>query len=712
MMPHDKDSHSNVPKTNLFWFALWALLEAVQWIIVVAFIFSFIPFKPHPFAAKLFALHQKGVQPEREMTFYRLFVVLSALFYAAGLYVFRRRLEDRGLSKKLWPLAMVNAIWIFVQVFAVFKIFVTGNPDWARYLLYAGFAGALVTRVFWPEICLWAPRLYAAWIVPNVPRIYLRAWHAVFCVFLGAVIFVPDMTKVLARMFVRDQFYHIDSFLMAPGWAHLSGLLLNQDVISQYSSVLPIVVSRLAQWMGGLNYQNAVAILMWASILYFIGLYFFLRRWLASSLIAAFGTLLAVKVQMFHWGVAPIIWQFPSATVVRYVFDLPVLWLLWQHCQNPRAGYLWAAACLCGMSLAWMQDTGVYLLAAYYVYLAIDFLTSGPGYRSLKNIKGLASGAVLLLTPFCAGLLVLLLLQGPSVLARDFWINTGEFAGLFLKGWGSLPMYDGLKERQFFAYIMGFIIPAVYAVTMVFIGTLCFLKQIERKNLFAIVVCVYGLGLYHYFIGRSAVSSYYVVGIPFIAVLCYWLRMISSTFSRRVENAGGFLALVVMVGALLTSYWVTYYPNVFDFAGGAQWEEEVRFYKQEFDLSRDAAMISRLTNAQERVAVVSSFEVKFLMDAGRKPFFYYFPLIESSHLRLASFRGTYLHTHDRMKRTLEQLEAHKPEYVFIEQKLFRRQIPPGYYQLYQTLETLIKYLDEHYAPAEDGLYLMALKRKP
>lgn len=697
---------------NIVLFAVWALIESVQWIVVVAFIFSFIPFKPHPFAAKLFVLHQNGVQPEREMSFYRLFVVLSVLFYAAGLYLFRRRLDDRGFSRKIWPLAAINAVWIFVQLFAVFKIFVTGNPDWARYLLYAGFAGALVTRVFWPEICAWAPRLYVQWIVPSDPKKYLWLWHVVFCAFLGAVIFVPDLTKVLARICVRDQFYHLDSFLMAPGWAYLNGLLLNQDVISQYSVALPIIVSHLTKLMGGWNYQNAVTVIMWLSMFYFFGLYFLLRQWLASSLIAAFGTLLAVKLQMFHWGVAPIIWQFPSATVVRYIFDLPVLWLLWLHCQNPRASYLWSAACLCGISLAWMQDTGIYLVSAFYVYMTIDFLTSGPGYKSFNNLKSLSSVAGLFLAPFCVGLFVLLCLQGPSVLGKGYWQNSAEFASLFLKGWGALPMYDGLRERQFFAYIMGFIVPVVYAVTMTFVGTLCFLKQIERKNLFAVIVCVYGLGLYHYFINRSAVSSYYVVGIPFVAILCYWLRAIMATFSRRIANTIGLLALAGMCGALLTSYWFTYYPNVFNLAGGAQWEKEVQFYKQEFDFSRDAQMVHRLTLEHERVPVVSSFEVKILMDAGRKPFFYYFPLVESAHMRLASFRGTYLHTLDRMKRTLEQLETHKPEYVFIEQKLFRRQIPPGYYQQYQTLETLIRYLDEHYVPAEDGVYLMALKRKP
>jgi len=60
---------------------------------------------------------------------------------------------------------------------------------------------------------------------------------------------------------------------------------------------------------------------------------------------------------------------------------------------------------------------------------------------------------------------------------------------------------------------------------------------------------------------------------------------------------------------------------------------------------------------------------------------------------------------------MDQLEAEKPEYVFIEQKLFRRHIPPQYFEVYQTLDTLVKYLGEHYEPVEDGQYLVALKRR-
>lgn len=696
---------------NIVWFAVWALVEAVQFVVIIALIFSFIPFKPHPFATKLFVLHQKGVQPEREMSFYRMFVVVAVGLYAAGLYFFRRRLDDPSFSKSIRSLTATNAVLLFIQIFAVFKIFVLNNPDWARYLLYLGLAGAVVNRVFWPEIRRWTSQFYERLLTKQDGNVYVRILDVGVPVFVAVFLFVPDMTKVLARIFVRDEFYHLDSFLMAPGWAHLKGLVLNRDVTSEYSVVIPAVFGAIARWMGGLNYHNAVVILITVSILYFIGLYFFLRRWLGSSLIAAFGTLLAIKVQMFHWGVTPIIWQFPSATVIRYVFDLPVLWLLWRHCVSGQRNFLWMAAGLTGISLAYMLDTGLYLLMGLYVYLAFALWFSDGGFKALKDIKTLFLWAGLLLLPFVVGLCVLLMVQGPAIFNAAYWTNTFEFSGLFLQGWGALPFYDGLRDRQFFAFIMGFIIPAVYAGTMMLVAALCLLRQIDRKNILVIMICVYGLGLYHYFVNRSAVSSYYVGGIPFVMVICFWLGKFCASLDGHWQKTIKLAAVIVMVPALLTSYLVTYYPNLLTLADHKQWEEEIKFYNEEFSLDRDVQLISRLTSRNDRVALVSSFETKLLIDAKRKPFFYYFPLIESSHMRLAHFRGTYLHTKTRLQKTMDQLEKEKPSYVFIEQKLFRRQIPPQYFEVYQTLDTLVKYLGEHYEPVQDGKYLVALKRK-
>jgi hypothetical protein len=75
------------------------------------------------------------------------------------------------------------------------------------------------------------------------------------------------------------------------------------------------------------------------------------------------------------------------------------------------------------------------------------------------------------------------------------------------------------------------------------------------------------------------------------------------------------------------------------------------------------------------------------------------------------FKGTEILTYDRMRMTLESLENKKPEYVFIERKLYAGQLPTAYYQHFQTLTILIRYLAGRYEPYDQGQYLLALKRK-
>ena len=56
------------------------------------------------------------------------------------------------------------------------------------------------------------------------------------------------------------------------------------------------------------------------------------------------------------------------------------------------------------------------------------------------------------------------------------------------------------------------------------------------------------------------------------------------------------------------------------------------------------------------------------------------------------FKGTEILTYARMQRTLGQLENQKPEYVFIEKKLYTGQLTKATYEHFQTLTILIRYL--------------------
>ena len=118
---------------------------------------------------------------------------------------------------------------------------------------------------------------------------------------------------------------------MYPGWAYLHGLAIDMDVKSNYNVVIPAFLSTVAKYCGGFSYENVLRLIIIGTLAYYVAVWAFLRYWLKSTLLAAFGFLLAVKLQMFHWGVLPLLWRYPSATPVRYLFDLLPVFFIYKH---------------------------------------------------------------------------------------------------------------------------------------------------------------------------------------------------------------------------------------------------------------------------------------------------------------------------------------------------------------------------------------------
>ena len=160
------------------------------------------------------------------------------------------------------------------------------------------------------------------------------------------------------------------------------------------------------------------------------------------------------------------------------------------------------------------------------IYMAMAFMAYIVAWGILKNKKKSECIQVVvycLATILGTAIGILFLVQPKAVASVQFWHNAFEHVSLFVQGWGALPITDGLKDKQFFAFVVGFIIPVVYVTTLIYQSTLVILRKIDFENIFSAMLCVYGLGLYHYFIHRSGVTSYYAVCIPLVLVICFWI---------------------------------------------------------------------------------------------------------------------------------------------------------------------------------------------
>lgn len=522
-----------------------------------------------------------------------------------------------------------------------------------------------------------------------------------FYVMVAVLLYIPDVGQATAAIFAQNNFNAIDAMIMAPGWAYLHGSILNVDQISPMGPLTAMGVALLSKTAGAFDYQHVIGVLTALTFIYYVMLNIFLRVWLGSRALAFAGTLLAIKLQVFNVAVAPMIWCFPQSTVLRHFWDAAFFLLLFINMKNPSLRSTVSVVVLCGIALASTPDSGFCLLIVFYAYLFL--------FKGIKlDYAGVRGLMVLAFAPIVVALAILFFAQGKNVLTQAYWLHSKEFMNQFLDGFGALPMTYALRGRQFFAFFMGFAIPIVYIATIVLIAILAYMKELRRDRMFVVLVAIYGLGAYHEFILRSQAASYYVFAVPCVMILSFWVKELLGAYGYLSNRKVQMLLVLGLTASFLTNPLFAVYPNIFNL-DRYDWALEKESYQKEFRFQQDVAMIQRLTSSQDPVVLMSSFETGLLTAASRKPFFYDFPLFESSGMRLNYFAGTKIFTQERFLRTIQRLEESRPAHIFIERKLWSGQILPQYYQYYLALTTLIQYVQQRYEVDQYGEFLVALK---
>lgn len=681
----------------------FVMLQCVQIIIILALICSYIPQQPNDFVKSIFRNHAGGVLPEREMLYYRLFVFMAMFGQGAIVWGVRRFWKGELPRARVGEFLIAQSAIIFLQLFGIFKIFVFEDPWWARMILYAGIALAILNIVFWPEIrkIVIAGYREMCGLSDQTADIIRRSLDIFTILAIGLFLYVPDVERIITRMFFWDQFNRFDAFLAGPAWSVLQGGHLSGSVIAGPGFMLPGIAA-IASHATGFSYPALVQMVMISTILYMIGVYGLLRLMTGQVILSIIGVLAAIKLRLFNQGAYPLVLIDPALTPIAHWVDLIFFWAIIRHAQNPRRMHLWTLAVTTGAMLVYAPAWGAAMLAAFYYYSA-GVLANEKTWS--PRIRGL-----FFLTPVFTAL-ILILIFAPYVVfdaaSRGQWLDQLRF---IVRGWDALPMYFGLKDRQFFAFFFG------YIVALVYVGTLAvhFYRRMmgEGSRMFFAVstVCVYGLGLYVQYVRHSSTAHYDTFVIPFVLVIIYMARELLNRLSIKARTWWLVVGALWSLTALLTTFLFTYYPNVLSLARN-DWKAEEDLYHQQGDLDTDAALIRQLTPAYGKAAVISSFETKLLILAGCGNFFEPFPLTFSAPMADAEFRGFRILTRSQLKNVMDRLRDQAPEYVFIEKKLFRRNIHPQFYQYFEELETMVSFLGENYEPGPQGVYLMALKRK-
>jgi hypothetical protein len=345
------------------------------------------------------------------------------------------------------------------------------------------------------------------------------------------------------------------------------------------------------------------------------------------------------------------------------------------------------------------------------------------------------------------------------IFQKEYWHNLFDYMLVFGHT-GAIVMWESLKYRHFWAFLMSLVMPFTYIATLLYIGVCLYLEKGPVERLFVALLCIDGLANYQYYVVRAAITSYYVAVLPFVLIACFWfmrcLEFLPLDWQRRFKT----MAVVLSFYALLTNQNYLAYPNVMNFSRNPitdnlviqHWpdrmgyfnlayrtgkdtdrlpvndlgttqddlrtEEDfksdaqmVEYYKSHFDFEKDAALIKQLTKPGERVALISSFETKILIQANRAPFFYHFPLLTSRPMTLRTFPPDAAQVPSLTSDSISELEDRRPSYVFMEKVFLQDSLPASYQESRSRVLPIIDYVRSHYQPFKYGQYLVVMKFK-
>lgn len=728
---------------NFIILAILACLWAVQAATLSAWLLKQLPLSPT--VLPIISESLVNVRPKWDLTVYAIFIATAIGAYVSACFFCKEQLKTPRWWRSCLSYLSAEAIVSFLLISAMFKTIIYDNsPMLASRAMWGMLIAAVLIKVFWVEL------------VDFKSRIKLRPlpMDAIAFALIALLIYMPDLDRVLALMFIGEQFHHFDFFVMSPGWGALKGHLPYVDTISQYGVGVPVVWPAIAKALtGSFDYHSVLRVMVVFVILYYFGVYRLLRYWLGSAMLAMIGFLILFRLQMFHTGVSPLVWIYPSTTPLRFGLDIVCLGLLLMHLRTANLKILMLAAAIAGLGPFYMTSTGACLLATFYVYLAISFFQQRHKWQVM---------AATALIPIVMLLVALFLSVGASVVNIKFWANIVEYINFFAHGHagGVLPMYESLKYRHYWIALMAFFLPLFYTAALCTSSALVYIGKAKPDHIFIAVLAVYGLLNFQYYVVRSALTSYYMNALPFVFIALFVFYLFLQKAGTKMQQRLKAAALLAALYALLTNHNFISYPNIVNFSRnpmtdiavaqrypdrqgyfhhlvkyikeedklpvnalghrdeGIRTEESFKSddeltqaYLKEFDFKEDAQLIRAYFPEQQPVALISSFETKILMQADRAPLFYHFPLISSQPMTMRSWPNDAAHSPRFLKDTLDQLESAKPQYVFVHKIFIQEQIPFSYSTANGNIVAIMAYIRTHYLPVKEGKYLVMMQRR-
>lgn len=615
----------------------------------------------------------------------------------------------------------------------------------------------ILQPILWPMFCWGARKINGVWESLSEEWRKVLAWSAILILIVGAT-FVPNVEALTAHIFFGEYTHHCETYCMGPAWAVAKGAIIDVDVYSRYGiGSIPFYIW-VMKLFGGLSYVNLFKGVVWVCTFYFILTYVFYYRWLKNNLLALASWMMAFKAQIAFELAFPIIFTYPQSTVARQWPDIVWMILMLWYMESENGWFLALASITTGFAFWYMPSVGCYMLVAHTVMAGMVAWQRSSWRERIMGVFWPSFLAVV------TAVILFLSILGHWFFSPVFWHNAIDFMKMFLLT-NTVPLTDPLIHGQFLHTFMFCVIVFAYMFTILKVG-LDYLRgggnTVEaRKDWLAFGVSIYGLGILEHYVTFSMGNNYYSKTVPFFLVSFHWLlkfmRPLSQAIQKKVFAAIAGLALI----ALLTNHSYMSYPNALNISSNPLLDkrvarplpdgrpyffhkdrgtvpEEMRLnvnnlgdtdegflteddfktpqdlvtrYNEMSDFTPDASLIASLTSPQEKVALISSYEVRILMQANRRPLFFIFPLLASRPMRGLSLPNDMMDAKRDLQRMLDDMQKASPRYVFMEKVMSRDDIPSAYSVHMPGLMILLHYVKMKYVPFKEGQFLIAYKRK-
>lgn len=504
-----------------------------------------------------------NLRPERDSLFYLaagLIAVVAALLLARMRPLRRTGTVPRSVARLL-PIgvglgAIAVATAAFLRVRRTLPLSVPGSGAYVGLAVILAAACVMAAKVTRRPGDVVMPLRSEGHEV--VRRLRPGAFDLLVPLLVIALVYLPAWPQLAGNAFSGEGALHLDFFAFGPALAFRSGLALGTDLHTYYGLGWPLVFSLLDP----LSYANIIRLEVVYGCVYFIGVYALLRVLVGDRRWAAAGTVLAILFQLFAGFPSQLVmWRFPSATIMRWPFDVWFFLVCALHLRTRRTMWAVAAGVLVALAVVFETDTGLALGVAFALFWACLWRMEGVG--SLRRLAWSAA----------AGAPVALLGIGTAsrwtFLSGEFWSGWLENIRFSASGATFLALTTEPPSRTvnlFVAIAVSYLVVVAYAVVQLAN------RRLTTSSVMLGCLATYGFFTLLYFVGRSNPYNLFRPTVPFAILLAAvgglahrsWVdRHPDRTPSERIiTGATAWAALAVALTMLVAHPGARAYPGL------------------------------------------------------------------------------------------------------------------------------------------------------